>query len=222
MSEITIVAGRDYGDGYPDGVIITEIYGKLTLADVEDIQEMLNKPHHGLDLPPDLIEMSTETECNSVEVKCSVWWEHDDQIWEFDIEEYIVAGVTYSTIEEYTAAQSILWNKMVSKNTPNIPFLMCDKTTKVELMDAAEVETHEYKGIKFITHRHVFGHEIGDSFTASELLSGCTVSTVLYAPDRIRAIAHFHDDVDRIGILRVYAQVSKTLAAVQGASKRGV
>lgn len=212
---ITIVAGRDYGDGYPEGIIISEIYGKLLVSDAEDIQKMLNDPDHGLDMLPDLINMSTETECNAVEVKCRVWWEHDDQMWQFDVIEYITDGITYSTVEEYTASQTTLWNEMVSRNTPTVPFLMMeDKATKVELDDVAKVEMHEYKGIKFITHLHVFAGELGKSFASSELLSGCTISTMRCAPDRIRAIADFHNDVDRIGILNIYARVSKTLSEI--------
>lgn len=212
---IIVVAGRDYGDGYPDGIIISEIYGKLSVLDAEDIQKMLNVPDYGLDMLPDMINMSTEHQCNTVDVKCEVWWEHDNQMWEFDVKEYIVDGITYSTIEEYTAAQTVLWNEMVRRNTPRIPFLMMgDKATKVELNDSAEVEMHEYKGIEFITHRHVFGGELGKSFTASELLSGRTISTIRYAPDRIRAIADFHNEVDRIGVLGIYARVSKTLTEI--------
>lgn len=210
-----IVVGRDYGDRYPDGIIITEIYGKMSLADVEDIQKMFNDREDGISLPPDLTSMSTE--CNTTEVKCSVWWNHDSKMWDFNEEEYIVDGVVYPTIEEYTTSHSVLWNKLVAKNAPTIPFVMVsDKATKVELDDDAEVELHEYMGIKFITHRVVENHEFGDTFVSTDFLTGCVLPEVYYrgAPDRVRAIARFHDEVDRIGVLRMYAQVSKTLDEV--------
>lgn len=216
-TEDRIVVYRDYGDGYPDGVIIHGIYGKLSINDIQDIQEMLNG-EYGISMPLD--PSVPVNEHGSVGAKCYVWWEPGDDEsptgWMFEIYGYVLDNrlgdevVVYKTLDEYIRSQIDAWERANPYTMLPEPFALMrvvDSNIKVEL-DMSDLHYHTYLGIEFVTYHSVQPND--GTIVSAERMSGCSLQTT-HAPDRERAVAWFHDDVDKLGVMYVHQKVSNAM-----------
>ena len=212
---IEVTAWRDQADGYYDGVVISGIYGDISPDEAAEIQYVMNDERTRIKIPVDPIG-------GLVGVVCDVWFDIDGETWIYKVNHLIVAdNTTHDTVmypcvvcyEDAEAEQYI--KKMREVNIDRM--FVADRADSfvVELGKGLDIMFHEYKGIKFMTHRDLFRDKT--KWCVTERVSGSTIPNGGTFPDEVRAEAAFRDMVDKMGVLRVCHDIMKAYRSIEKA-----
>jgi len=213
--DVTVTAWRDHGDGYPDGVVLSGIYGDISPCEAAEIQDMMNSEDTKIYVPTDPIG-------GLVGVVCDVRVDYLSEGWEYTVNHVVVVDMettdttTYPSIAMYERDEEDQYIRKMAKIDVTRMYV-ADRTGSfiIALGLDLDITTCEYRGIKYMIHRDVFRDKT--KWCATERISGSTIPSKKTFPDEIRAEAAFRDMVDENGVLNVCHTIMTTYRKIDDA-----
>ena len=200
---VTVVAWRDCGDGYPNGVVIYGINGEIGPEDAIEIQKAMNDDVYGVG-----VQIPTDPYNGVVGVECEVWY---DDMWTWDIvgikvDYWESSSVAYKTVEEYTDAVEGEYISIIRKADHRPAFVAFDDVFVVVRMEREILpEFYEYRGINYVIHLDPLNNDNG--WVITERVSGQRMLDNKRFADQVRAEAACRDTIDEKGVLEMFRQI---------------